>query len=50
MQDTLSESVEHPELAEHYDPAKDSLMLACEAQREDSGMMMCTGNIHACFF
>ncbi|CAK9041382.1 unnamed protein product [Durusdinium trenchii] len=30
LQDTLSESVEHPELAEHYDPAKDSLMLACE--------------------
>ena len=30
LQDTLSEVVEHPELAERYDPAADSLMLACE--------------------
>ena len=30
LQDTMSEVIRHPELAEHYDPAADSLMRACE--------------------
>lgn len=30
LQDTMSEVVRRPELAEHYAPAADSLMRACE--------------------